>query len=323
LVVGGGLAGLHFAKLMADHSPVGADNITVVEKYPKGKVKLCAEGLINYARNLGVVPDEFLEIPFCDVTLRVGGAATRLSDNVPLITTYNKRGFLKYEADLIKDAGGTVIDDHRVSDLDLKLENGSALITSPGKDSKSGKNEERIKYDILIGADGAHSVVRRWLEEWNFIDEDEMDRSAIAIQGNAGPYPELEWGMDLEKFRGLWWVFPHEKYTAVGIGILKSEHDKFDLNAFLKYFNDRGIHISKESVKGHPIVCSPRPRMATGLKDVYLLGEAGGFTKGSSGEGFSGAMISASRLVQRLLSSSRDKKVKLSMLISSRILFGM
>jgi hypothetical protein len=50
--------------------------------------------------------------------------------------------------------------------------------------------------------------------------------------------------------------------------------------------------------------------MATGLKDVYLLGEAGGFTKGSSGEGFSGAMISASRLVQRLLSSSRDKKVK-------------
>jgi Dehydrogenases (flavoproteins) len=100
---------------------------------------------------------------------------------------------------------------------------------------------------------------------------------------------------------------PHKKYTAVGIGILKSDHDKFDTNAFLKYFNDRGIHISKESVKGHPIVCSPHPRMSTGLKNVYLLGEAGGFTKGSSGEGFSGAILSASRLAQRLLSSSRGK----------------
>ncbi len=304
LVVGGGLAGLHFAKCMADCGC--AENITVVEKYQKGKVKLCAEGLINYARELNIVPDEFLEIPFCDVTLRVGGAMTHLSGDVPLITTFDKAGFAEYESDLVRDAGGTIIRSCRVVDL----KGDRASISSSSSSSSEEKNEEEIKYNILVGADGAHSVVRKRLEGWGFVDPDKMDRRAIAIQGDAGPYSELEWGIDIDKFRGLWWVFPHKKYTAVGIGLLKSDHGMFDKSAFLKYFGDRGIHIAKESVKGHPIVCSSCPQMATGLRDVYLIGEAGGFTKGSSGEGFSGAMISASRLAKRLLSPGDGRKVE-------------
>ncbi len=171
-----------------------------------------------------------------------------------------------------------------------------------GKNANNGKEEE-YRAKIVIGADGASSVIAKQL---NVVDQD-PDHWVVALRAYYEGIENLTQNIELHFFDsiipGYFWIFPVENGQAnVGIGILKSEVSKKGLN--LKKLMLEAIEkepIIKERFKNAKLTSNIMgwnlPLGSNIWKNhgngYMLIGDASSLIDPFSGEGQGNAMLSA------------------------------
>lgn len=192
----------------------------------------------------------------------------------------------------------TVREDFAVTDV--ILENGK-VVGVKGIDGES-KKEEEIRSKVVVGADGANSVVATKLGLNTF----EPKHRASAIRAY---YKNVSAGKDLEIYfpekiiPGYLWIFPLEDNTVnIGVGMLVDSMKKRNIN--LQQLMEDEIKNNpalKDRFKGAEMVGGVRGwnlPMASHKRKIYgdgfiLIGDAASLIDPFSGEGIGNAMLSA------------------------------
>jgi len=166
----------------------------------------------------------------------------------------------------------------------------------------------------LIGADGAHSRVAHlaglrtgWSKnEYVLCANEDLPYPAAEIARHYSARPPLLVALRFDGLTGYGWVFPKHEHICVGIGVRLREGERIQ-DLYTKFFHaaqERSLlpgELEPKEVyydldpagavnKGRPLVRGP----------VVLVGDAGGFVSGSTGEGIYPGMESA-RLAAELI----------------------
>jgi digeranylgeranylglycerophospholipid reductase len=146
------------------------------------------------------------------------------------------------------------------------------------------KEAHRIKADIVIGADGPHSRVGRWIGSRN--------RNLIpGVQVTAGlvrPMDFTEVYFDKELFGGYGWLFPKGEEANIGIAMRKTSAASYSFKKCLERFISRLKAEGKISgkVSGYTAGWIPAERHRGAVwKNIMLAGDAAGQTHPISGAG--------------------------------------
>lgn len=169
-----------------------------------------------------------------------------------------------------------------------------------------GKNEngeeEELRAKIVLGADGAHSVVARKFE----LDKNPPEHFITALRGYykniEGLSDKIELHMIDSLIPGYFWIFPlPNKEANVGVGMIIKDMNKKKINlkeAMLKEIAENPLFKERFSnaeldgdIKGWslPIASYHRKNYGNGF---LLIGDAAGLIDPLTGEGIGNGMIS-------------------------------
>ena len=188
--------------------------------------------------------------------------------------TIHRDRFDRCLADAARKAGARFLLNTRVlsrdgRDVILKSGAGALLRARPG---------------VIIGADGPHSTVGRWIGSVN-------RRLLPAVQVRAvlaRPMEMTEVYFDRRFFGGYAWLFPKGSEANVGLGIRRASPRRSSPRKLLEYFVDRLIREGKiRRVTGKYFagwIPAGPPRKVTGDR-ILLAGDAAGHTHPITGAG--------------------------------------
>jgi len=170
-------------------------------------------------------------------------------------------------------------------------------------------NKGTFSYNYLVGADGASSLVRRYLK--------------LPFAYCFGMYYKI-WGeydtfvsyYDIKRIKlGYIWEFPHKKYNNIGIYYHPKNLKAVDAKKILQeYLRNHNYNFEEKDFLASPINYDYR-----GYKfgNIFLIGDAGGFTSRMHGGGINNGIISGNE-VAKLIMDAGYKPVELLQIINSR-----
>ena len=309
IIVGGGPAGSS-AALYAKKA--GLKTI-IVDKNTFPRDKICGDALsgksVKYMRELDIL-DEVPKLKGATINRITFASPSHKSFDINLSGTKKENikegyvipretfdNFLFEKAKKVSD----VKENFKVKNLIIE---GNQVI---GIEGFSNSKIEKIYAPIILGCDGAKSVIARKL---GFHTEDEKN-TAIAIRcyysGVQGLTDQIELHFVDEVLPGYFWMFPAGKNIAnIGIGLSKknAKKDERKLTQILdevtnsEFFIKRFKNAKKmENPKGWslPLGRIKRPNHGNGF---MLLGDAAGLIDPFTGEGIGNAMGSAKIAVE-------------------------
>jgi geranylgeranyl reductase family protein len=294
-IVGGGPAGATLAYELARKGI----RVLLLEKERLPRHKCCAGGVTGKAAELldfdisEVAEDVVHEVSF---GFNLGNACLRRSDQ-PVMYTVMRDSFDHYLVERAQRHGALLMDGQRVTQVQT---------CSDGVDISTVDNVFRSR--LLIGADGAHSIVARQLAMRRSIEYLTAIESEIAVPEQELAKWKARAHLDLGCVQGGYaWVFPKRDHLSVGAGCgaskvrgLYAHYRKFlDSLGFGSYaiFNS-GRHLIPTCTKGS-LVWQNR---------ALLLGDAAGLCDPLTGEGIYYAVRSAqlaAQAVEDRLTNSR------------------
>ncbi|MEM4348374.1 MAG: geranylgeranyl reductase family protein [Candidatus Anstonellaceae archaeon] len=185
--------------------------------------------------------------------------------------------------------------------------------------AKKGSNEERIKSKIVIGADGASSVVARKTGCAKY----ECSHMCSAVRGyyeNVGGLGEnIEVHFLHECMPGYFWIFPVSATEAnVGVGMLLSDIKEKKVNLWRvldsctksRRFAERFAKAKlKSELSGWMLPLASARRRCAG-EGFVLIGDAASLVDPFSGEGIGNAMRSAKIAAEKLGDALADGSYK-------------
>ncbi|MCI4671550.1 MAG: geranylgeranyl reductase family protein [Bacteroidia bacterium] len=213
--------------------------------------------------------------------------------------------FDNFLLDEVKKRNGVdIFEGQKIDSISRDQANGTFLIQS---------NKESWNSQMIIGADGAHSVVKRFLSPQKYPSKNQAAGLRQYFRGVDGfaneQYIELHFLKDL--LPGYFWLFPLPNgWVNAGLGLRSDMVSKRKVNLKVLFNEIMETHpeISKrfkhaepmESIKGFGLPLGSTWRETFG--DGFLLtGDAAGLIDPFSGEGIGNAMISGKIAAEQCL----------------------
>jgi geranylgeranyl reductase family protein len=290
-IIGAGPAGSTLAYFLVQS---GARVILIdKEKFPRKKV--CAGGLPP--KVLDILPFDIssvIEREISQVTLthKFGGEFTR-SYHKPLIYTINRERFDNFLAQKAKSLGVEFLESQKI--VTLSFESGSWILATTHK---------IIKATILVGADGANSLVAKKIS----LNPPDIFHTGLQVEIpirliRKTKYLDraiaLDWGVFKDSYG---WIFPKGEMVSIGVKgpVNLGKQLKLYFYDLLRYY---GISSENQNLSGHliPHRISEHPILA---KTALLVGDAAGLVDFWTGEGIFYAIKSseiAAKHIKRFL----------------------
>jgi geranylgeranyl reductase family protein len=289
-IIGAGPAGaiLAYKLLQGGLQPV------LIDKAIFPRTKVCGGGLTIQALKF-LPPDmgEVLENEIFQVKLSFGlNQAFTKAFPQPLLYTVARP---RFDAALVKrvlGAGGEFWEGERVEQI----------VAGPGDTSTIVTSRKTLKTRVVVGADGARSMVAR-SAGLQPADSFHLGLQVEVAQGlirkNAFDFKQTIF-LDMGSLPdGYAWVFPRGDLLVIGVGGLL--HQGMQLKAYLaRLLGHFGLASQAHSLKAHllPHRLAPRPIMTD---RVVLVGDAAGLTDFWTGEGIGLALASATLASRQIL----------------------
>lgn len=278
IIVGAGPAGLRCAEVLCNSSL----SVLLLEKGDTFGDKVCAGGLTR--KDLGVIdiPDHIIEHKVTKTAVFSKKRNSMTNAPEPFVFTLKRKELGKWQRDQLK-----------AENIEVKT---NARVTEIQSDHVVINGNEKIGFKYLVGADGYASIVRKYLKL-------PQEKQLIGIQYTV-PAPNLDPRLEIHlysKYFKSWyaWVFPHENSFVVGCvcdpKMMSAKKLKDNFHAWLK---EKQINIEGAIYHSAPISYDYR-----GYKfgNIFLVGEAGGFASGLTGEGIYQSLVSGEVAAKTIL----------------------
>jgi flavin-dependent dehydrogenase len=168
----------------------------------------------------------------------------------------------------------------------------SVVSVDPARGSVTLSTGERLQYGMLVGADGAGSIVRRMIFPVRGGRGTGIGLEVFVPGARIGSVPdELQIRFGILPY-GYGWVFPGRETVCIGAGVTGSKaagaQVRVALHELLGWF---GLDPGSLRLRGAPIPSLALHR-ELGAENVFLVGDAAGLCDQVSGEGLCHAVAS-------------------------------
>ncbi|WP_321492672.1 NAD(P)/FAD-dependent oxidoreductase [uncultured Desulfobacter sp.] len=278
IIIGAGPAGLTCARILAQ----AGRQVVLIERKKQPGPKVCAGG-ITWNGFLRHVPQQILQRTFPEQHIITPWQHVYVREEQPIIATVDRAELGSWMSEKAIQAGARILTQTK------------ALHISDDRVVVQSQNQRRdIRYSFLIGADGANSMVRRYLN---------LPARFVGVALNAMlpmRREAMEWHLCPRYFRhGYGWIFPHKDAISVGAyiesGKLSTQTLKCNL---MDWAREQGIIIPPHMIRAGRINFDYCGHM---FGRISLIGEAAGFASGLTGEGIYPAIVSARCVAHTLL----------------------
>ena len=302
LIVGGGPSGAACAIKLADSGL----KVALLDKAVFPRDKTCGDALSTDVINQLPMLSKKLEESFQNIAEKIPSYGVKIFSpdqkfiDIPFIYNNQKsHGYIckrihfdNFLFQFVKDDTNIeTFEDHTVQKI---IDNGSKMEVQTNKDTFNCK--------MIIGADGAHSIVAKNLSDLKVEKEHYSAGLRVYYEGVTNFHNEnfIELYFFNDVLPGYLWVFPlHNNQANIGLGMLSSEVSKNKVN--LKEVLNRLITTKPglkerfanakplETIKGYGLPLGSKKRNISGEK-YLLLGDAASMIDPFSGEGIGNAI---------------------------------
>lgn len=315
IIIGAGPGGSTAAYLLARNN----FKVLLVDKEIFPRYKLCG-GLLSL-KTIQLIkkiyhesPEDLIKnkiidyyTPFYNITYRNKRIISRNSGDLNLFLV-DRTIYDNYLLNKAKNLGVEVMEGIKIDNIDIdnckiELQNG-----------------EVIESKLLIGADGANSIVRREFirkkiirnKEWHFNLGTGLECFVNRRDLEKNQYENLILTLGFVNY-GYNWLFPNKDKIILGVGALNRKNKGKFLSALNNFISSLNIKTEKIS----PVIAHPVPYGNFAIKPVYknnvvLLGDAAGIVDPLWGEGIYYAQKTAEFAVQAIIMYLEDNSISLT-----------
>lgn len=291
VIIGAGPAGLRCAEILGKSSL----SVLLLEKENNFGDKVCAGGVTRKDMSVLQIPDSIIEHKITNTAIFTPKRNSLTEGDEAFVFTLDRKALGQWQR--------KQIDDEKV---EIRT---NAKVTKIQADHVVVNKEEKVGYRYLVGADGYNSIVRKHLQI-------PQEKHLIGLQ-YAVPVkevnPRLEIHLHSTYFKSWYaWVFPHKDHFVIGCACDPKLMPAHKLKAnFHDWLVEKNISIENARYESAPISYDYR-----GLKfdNIYLVGEAGGFASGLTGEGIYQSLVSG-EAAARMIVNEHDISEELESVI--------
>ncbi len=274
VIIGAGPGGLVAASELAEHG-VG---VAIFDRAGDIGPKVCAGALPSQIHEFGI-PADIIDKEFSSITAHAAGQSYQLSMPAPFLYTADRGRFGQYLLRRATANGAQVCPDTRITEIT------SDYVVANGR---------KVSYRYLIGADGSHSVTRKYLG----LPVRKLGSTLQYVVPRE--HGSFELFFDAREFgSGIAWIVPHNGCTMIGLGRDLGEARGKSLREICRrWCRQQGIDLTGGREEAWPInydYCGWH------FGNVFLVGDAGGFASGLTGEGIYAAMVSGREAARRII----------------------
>jgi len=175
----------------------------------------------------------------------------------------------------------------------------------------------KIRFKHLVGADGAVSIVRRYLK---LREKYVVFAMQYIIRAKRFDYPgdikKIQYYYNEKLFQWWYgWIFPHKDYFSIGCGCGRGLLSPRTLKEnFKRWLIEMRLDVQKKKSEGFPINCDYRGHE---FENIYLVGDAAGLASYATGEGIHQALVSGEE-VAKMIIDPKYKSKRMEKLLSEK-----